>query len=215
VEQEQDLHRAVSVARRGRPRPMRRCFSHDLTGAASIPRRPCISAESTGSAAKRRRDTRIDRLLSFAATTIVGVIAAGAIIRFVMPPLSDAANSLASSGDSINADFQHVITVSAISMPDGTSVEVWAKNVGSDDIADVQLTNVEFGRESNTLPVAYGGAGCSAPCWWYELDGAGWAPGETVTLHIELSEATEAGGLYRARVSGHRGGQASATVRAP
>ena len=43
----------------------------------------------------RRRDTAIDRLISFAAATIVAVLTIGAMIRFVMPPLAAATNSLA------------------------------------------------------------------------------------------------------------------------
>jgi hypothetical protein len=143
------------------------------------------------------------------------VIAIGAIIRFVMPPLADATGSLTSSNDTLNADVDHVIAISAVTMPDDTSVEVWAKNVGSTEIAQIALMSVEFGRESNAVPVPYGGTGCSAPCWWYDLEAPAWTPGETLALHVDLGVAAEDGGLYRIVVRGARGGQASETVRAP
>ena len=116
----------------------------------------------------------------------------------------------------MNADIDNVIAISAVTMPDSTSADVWAKNVGSAPIEELALVGVEFGRESNPVPYAYGGIGCSAPCWWYEIDGAeSWGTGETLTVHIELAEAAEPGALYRARVQGPRGGQAAETVRAP
>jgi hypothetical protein len=136
------------------------------------------------------------------------------IIRFVMPPLADATNSLASSNDTVNADFDHVIAISAVTMQSSTAVDVWVKNVGSAPIGELSLMQVEFGRESNPVPYAYGVPGCGAPCWWYEIGGESWGTGETLTIHIELAEASEPGALYRARVHGPRGGQAAETVRA-
>ena len=158
----------------------------------------------------------IDRLVSFAAATIVAVIAVSAIIRFIMPPLADATDSVTSSSDRLNADVDQVIVISAVTMPDDRSVDVWAKNVGSAAIDELSQTIVEFGRESNPLPYNYGGPGCAAPCWWYEATGTEtWAQGETLALHIELNAAAEAGALHRVRVQGRHGGQASETLRAP
>jgi hypothetical protein len=148
--------------------------------------------------------------------TIAGILAVIAMIRFIMPPLADATNSIVLSRDTVNADIEHVITISAVTMPDATTVDVWAKNVGAATIPDVALTNVAFGLESNAVPVPYGGVACAAPCWTYDLGGAAaWSPGETVSIRVHLASPAEAGALHRATVAGIRGGQATATVRAP
>jgi hypothetical protein len=157
----------------------------------------------------------MDKVISSAVITIAGVLAVVAIIRFVMPPLADATNSLAQSGDSLTADIDQVIAIGAVSMSDGATVEVWVKNAGSAPIEDLALMTVEFGAESNPVPFAYGGAGCAAPCWSYELDGATWSPGETIRIEVTLASPAGSGSLHRVAVRGPRGGHASETVRAP
>jgi hypothetical protein len=162
------------------------------------------------------RCAAIDKVISSVVITIAGMLAVMAVIRFIMPPLADATNSLASSRDTVTSDIDHVITIGAVSMPDGTTVDIWAKNVGSAPMRDLALMSVAFGLEANAVPFAYGGAGCPAPCWSYDAGGAdAWSPGETIAVRIELSDAAESGALHRVTVMGPRSGQATATVRAP
>ena len=161
------------------------------------------------------RGSAIDKVIAWVVVTIAGILAVIAMIRFIMPPLADATNSVASSRDSVNADIENVIAISAVTMPDDTTVDVWAKNVGAGTVSDVALTNVAFGLESNAVPVPYGGSGCAAPCWSYDLGAPAWTPGETLSIRIYLAPPAEAGALHRVTVAGLRGGQATATVRAP
>src|SRR5262245_22961485 len=66
----------------------------------------------------RRRQGRgrdIDKVISWVVITVAGMLAVMAIIRNVMPPLADATNSLQSSGATIDADVEQVITIGAVS----------------------------------------------------------------------------------------------------
>ena len=136
-------------------------------------------------------------------------------MRTLMPAISQGASSLALTEPATDSDINHVISIVEATATDNVTVAVWAKNVGGGAIPDVDTLRVEFGRESNPVPYAYGGAGCAAPCWSHDLGAAGvWAPDETLTVSIALDSALEPASLYRASVRGVRGGQSSVTLRA-
>jgi hypothetical protein len=148
--------------------------------------------------------------------TIAGILAVLAVIRYVMPPLAAATDSVVGSNDALTRNIDHIITLGAVTMPDDAKVNAWVKNVGPVTIEELPLTSVQFGPESNPVPVKYGDVGCAAPCWWYDLGGGtSWAPGSTLSIHVVLVAGVESGSLRRLVILGPHGGQAAGTVRAP
>lgn len=83
----------------------------------------------------------------------------------------------------------------------GTISEAWIKNTGVIRIDAITKVDVFFGVETDFQRITYGGAGCAAPCWEYELENdTEWNPTATLHITINLSSALAAGNTYYMKV---------------
>ena len=98
--------------------------------------------------------------------------------------------------------------------PDDFTVDLWAKNIGSGEIDGIERMSVAFGSDANPRPHRYGGPGCVAPCWEYDLPSAGaWERGETLHIRIHLDTPVASSSWYRAALHGSSGGDATKLSR--
>lgn len=98
---------------------------------------------------------------------------------------------LSSRVEIIHATGQDTATIS----------EAWVKNTGVIRIDAITKVDVFFGVETDFQRITYGGAGCVAPCWEYELENdTEWNPTATLHITINLSSALAAGNTYYMKV---------------
>ncbi len=103
-----------------------------------------------------------------------------------MPAIGRAGNALVSSADVADDRLSSRIEIiHATGQDAATQAEAWVKNTGAVRVIGVQQVDVFFGPETNFQRISYGGPGCTAPCWEYELENdSEWNP--TATLHITI-----------------------------
>jgi flagellar protein FlaG len=118
--------------------------------------------------------------------TIAAVVAIVAVVNAVLPSVSRTSGALISASgvveDRIASQIEIVHATGEDADPDA---DVWVKNTGSSTIAAIDRVDVFFGPDGNFQRIPQGTAGCTAPCWEYEVENAtAWEP--TATLHITV-----------------------------
>ena len=134
--------------------------------------------------------------------TVAGVVAIAAVVNAVMPALSRTNGSMVMSSDVVNDRISSQIEIiHATGVDSATSADAWIKNVGASRIAPIDRTDVFFGPEDSFQRIPYGGPGCTAPCWDYELENATeWEPTATVHIIIYPASPVAAGTTYFVKV---------------
>jgi hypothetical protein len=156
----------------------------------------------------------VDKIVALFMVTVAAVIGAMAVVRALTPAVDEGADAIAAAGDGANGRFTQVMALSEMTTPDDHTVELWVKNVGSGEIAPVEGLSVALGSDMNPRPYRYGGAGCAAPCWEYDLGGLeAWSPGATLQVRLHLDVPVVASSWYRATVRGLSGGDATRLFR--
>jgi len=108
-----------------------------------------------------------------------------AVVNAVMPALSRTNSSMVMTSDVINNRISSQLEIiHAGGVDTASQADAWVKNVGASRIGPIDSTDVFFGPEDGFNRIPYGGPGCTAPCWDYELEGGETEWGPTATLHI-------------------------------
>lgn len=156
----------------------------------------------------------MDKLIALFMATVAAVIGTIAVVRALMPAVHEGSHAVAAAGDGANGRLTQVFSLSEMASPDDMTIDLWAKNIGSGDIAQIEMLTVAFGSDQNPRPYRYGGAGCDAPCWEYDTGGAeAWSPGVTLHIRLYLDAPVAASSWYRATLRGLSGGDASKLFR--
>ncbi len=115
-----------------------------------------------------------------------------------MPAVSRAGNALVSSANSAdNRLSSRVEIIHATGQDTAVVSQAWVKNTGVTRIDAIQQSDVFFGPETDFARIPYGGSGCSAPCWEYNLENdTEWNPTATLHLTVHLSTALATGNTY-------------------
>ena len=130
------------------------------------------------------------------------MVAVGAVIGSVMPAIGRAGSALVSSADVANERLSSRIEIiHATGQVGATQAHVWVKNTGAARITATDKADVFFGPETNFQRIPYGGPGCAAPCWDYELENdTEWNPTATLHITIYLSSPLASGTTYFVKV---------------
>jgi len=123
--------------------------------------------------------------------TVAAVVAIAAVINSIMPAINRAGQALVTSADVADDRLNSRIEIIHATGQDGALVaQAWVKNTGVNKVVALDRVDVFFGPEENFQRIPYGGPGCTAPCWDYEIENdTEW--NSTATLHITI--ALEAG----------------------
>lgn len=115
-----------------------------------------------------------------------------------MPAVSRAGNALVSSANSADNRLSSRVEIIHATGQDAAVVsQAWVKNTGVTRIDAIKQSDVFFGPETDFARIPYGGSGCSAPCWEYDLENdTEWNPTATLHLTIHLSTALATGNTY-------------------
>ncbi len=119
-----------------------------------------------------------------------------------MPAISRAGNALVTSADvADNRLSSRVEIIHATGQDTAVVSEAWVKNTGATRIDAISKSDVFFGPDTAFDRIPYGGSGCSAPCWEYELENdTEWNPTATLHITIHLSTALAAGNTYYVKI---------------
>ncbi len=121
-----------------------------------------------------------------------------------MPAIGRAGNALVSSADVADDRLSSRIEIIHATAQDAaTEAEAWVKNTGAVRVIGLQQIDVFFGPEANFQRISYGGPGCTAPCWEYELENdSDWNPTATlhITIHLEVGDPLASGTTYFVKV---------------
>lgn len=119
-----------------------------------------------------------------------------------MPAISRAGNALVESADVMDQRLSsRVEIIHATGQDTATIAEAWIKNTGVVRIDAITKADIFFGVDTDFQRITYGGSGCSAPCWEYELENdTEWNPTATLHITINLSSALAAGNTYYVKV---------------
>jgi flagellar protein FlaG len=132
--------------------------------------------------------------------TIAAVVAVVATINAIMPAVSRAGNALVTSADVADDRLSSRIEIIHATGQDGAVVaQAWVKNTGSARIIALEHVDVFFGPQSNFQRIPYGGPGCTAPCWDFELENdTEWNPTATIhiTIALQVADTLTAGNTY-------------------
>jgi hypothetical protein len=126
------------------------------------------------------------------------------VVNVVLPAIGRAGNALVSSADVADDRLSSRIEIiHATGQVGATQVDIWVKNTGAAKITALERIDVFFGPETDFQRIPYGGAGCTAPCWEYQLENdTEW--NRTATLHIivhlDAANALVAGTTYFVKV---------------
>ena len=125
-----------------------------------------------------------------------------AVINAIMPAVSRSQSALVSTSDVVNDRISSEIEIiHATGVEAATTSEAWVKNVGASRIGPLDKVDLFFGPENDFQRIPYGGAGCTAPCWEYELENdTEWGPTATLHATIHLVDPLAAGTTYYVKV---------------
>jgi len=127
-------------------------------------------------------------VITSAILVIVSVIAAVAFVNAILPSVYGLSESYSSVARSMEDQFKTDIDIIFI-YPDGNSVSVWIKNVGSSNIPLSQLQFCDVFIMSSSGYWNPGFESASNPSWDFTLengDGDTWDRGETIKASITL-----------------------------
>lgn len=122
--------------------------------------------------------------------TIAAIVSIVAVVNAVLPSVSRTSGALISASNVVEDRIASQIeVVHATGQDADPNADVWVKNTGAATVSAVDRVDVFFGPDGNFQRIAQGTAGCTAPCWEYEIENSDrWEP--TATLHIIIHADT-------------------------
>ncbi len=122
--------------------------------------------------------------------TIAAIVSIVAVVNAVLPSVSRTSGALISASNVVEDRIASQIeVVHATGQDADPDADVWVKNTGAATVSAVDRVDVFFGPDGNFQRIAQGIAGCTAPCWEYEIENSTkWEP--TATLHIIIHADT-------------------------
>ncbi len=135
----------------------------------------------------------MDKVLSTALLTIVGVITAAMLASALIPTVSRSLGTMAVTTSVIEKRLQTDLAFEyVVQNTSSNTLLAWVKNTGTTDIAPVTQVDLILTGSSTYLRIPYGnGAGQ----WQYSLDGSTWSPGTTAS--ITVNQLTLTSGQYQ------------------
>ena len=135
---------------------------------------------------------------------MAAIVAIASLVNSIMPAISRAGNALVTSAEVADDRLtSRIEIIHATGQVGAEEADVWVKNTGASQIIALQQIDVFFGPEDDFQRVAYGGPGCTAPCWDYDLENdTQWNPTATlhITIFVEAADALASGETYYVKV---------------
>jgi archaeal flagellar protein FlaG len=142
----------------------------------------------------------MDKVIVTVLLIIGGVIASFAILNGVYPALQRSSSAMSAATNQVGDQIRSQIEIINVSN-NGSTVQIWAKNVGTSLINNVQYSDVFITHDGNINRITYSADVAPLPYWNYQLGGSGavWGPAVTNEITVNL-DSPLAPGLYKVKV---------------
>jgi len=137
--------------------------------------------------------------ITTAIITIASVICVCMLINAIYPAMHRATSSVISTSAKLGERIETSIDI--IEEANQSSYEyVWVKNTGASEIAQIENSDVFFGKINDFRRIPFDSTLSVAPCWNYSIDNDDgdnrWDVGETLNITINCSTPITAGDYY-------------------
>jgi hypothetical protein len=121
------------------------------------------------------------------------VVTSLAIFNGVYPAITESSSSISSATAKMSDRIESRVSIIQVGN-NGATVEAWLKNVGTNEITNIEQTDIFFGTTETFYRVAYG-SGPDLPYWDYQIEGgnARWTQAITIKATIHLTEPLSTG----------------------
>ena len=138
----------------------------------------------------------MDKAISTALFVIAGIIASMALINAVVPAVGRGSSALlmanSEASDRIKTDLEIIFSTGDTST---NEIVFWAKNVGTNPIKPIDVSDIFLTTPTTALRVPYTGSAAADPRWDYLIEnGTEWT--KTVTIKVTLHMDTLSTGLH-------------------
>jgi flagellar protein FlaG len=142
----------------------------------------------------------MDKVIVTVLLIIGGVIASFAILNGVYPALQRSSAAISSATDQVGDQIRSQIQIINVSN-NGSSLQVWVKNVGTSVIGGAQYSDVFISHDGLISRIVHVADGAPLPYWNSQLAGGSTVWGPTVTNEITINLAAPlASGLYKVKM---------------
>ena len=129
----------------------------------------------------------MDKTITTALLIIAGIVCSVFLFNSVYPMINRSSAAMTSMTDKIDDRMKtQVDIVHVASSADKLNIYIWIKNVGSNNIEDIQESDVFLGPQGNFGRIPYeSAAGSNYPRWSYVIEnGTSWKTGATVKITV-------------------------------
>jgi hypothetical protein len=116
------------------------------------------------------------------------VVTSLAIFNGVYPSITASSSSITSATAKMSDRIESRVSIIQVGN-NGAEVEAWMKNIGINEITNIDQTDIFFGSPGDFYRVDYG-SGPETPWWDYRIEGgnAGWTQAVTIKVTIHLTD---------------------------
>jgi hypothetical protein len=116
------------------------------------------------------------------------VVTSLAIFNGVYPAITESSSSISSAASKMSDRIESRVSIIQVGN-NGAIVEAWLKNIGINEITNIEQTDLFFGSTENFGRITYA-SGPDLPYWEYQIEGgnAGWTQAVTINITIHLTE---------------------------
>ena len=116
-----------------------------------------------------------------------------AIFNGVYPSITASSSSISSATAKMSDRIESRVSIIQVGN-NGATIEAWLKNIGINEITNINQTDIFFGSPDSFYRVDYG-SGPDLPYWEYQIEGgnARWTQAVTIKVTIHLTEPLSAG----------------------
>jgi hypothetical protein len=121
------------------------------------------------------------------------VVTSLAIFNGVYPSIAASSSSITSATAKMSDRIESRVSIIQVGNS-GSTVEAWLKNIGINEITNIDQTDIFFGSPDSFYRVDYS-SGPDLPYWEYRIEGGNqrWTQAVTIKVTIHLTEPLSAG----------------------
>ena len=141
----------------------------------------------------------MDKAVTTALLIIAGVVCMIFVFNSVYPMINRSSQAMTSMAEQVDERMKSRISiVHAANSVDRKTIYIWIKNVGTQQIQEVNKSDLFFGKETDFERIPYvGDAGESYPRWSYEIENnTEWQTSATLKVTINYTSAPGTGTYY-------------------
>ncbi len=132
----------------------------------------------------------MDKVIVTVMLIICGIVASFAVFNGVYPAVERSGAAISSASDTLNARIKSDIKIIEVN-ENGSTVNAWVKNIGAQEIVNIENSDIFFGPDDNFSRIVHGDISTPTPYWSYQLEGSAteWTTAKTNRIVIHLASS--------------------------